>query len=596
MVTLTPTPDFPPRQLLKRLAGAKYFERGEDYYDRGFVFDSVVYQGTLTAKVRGSYQSSYRVKLIWNGESLDHDCSCPLGDEGEFCKHCVAVGLTWLDLKEDASEASSNAKTPSVSMEDVKTYLKQQKPDVLVEMLMQQAIEDDRLREKLLIKTAKSTQGKDLNLQQFKKALEKAIRVRDFVDYYHMRAYAAGIDAVTESLQELLKEGYTQETIDLTEYALSLLEDSLNSMDDSAGYMTGIMETLETLHHDACKQGQPKIEPLVKRLFAWQIRTEWDTFSNVLEDYADVFGKEGISLYRRLAEAEWEKVPALKPGDKDSEKYGRRYRITQIMDSLAKQAGDIEAVVAVRERDLSEPYDFLRIAHLYRDAGLPQKALVWAEKGVHAFPGKTDHRLHSFLIEAYHQCGNHRKTLELAWQAFTESPNLSTYQKLKTYTAQQDDWEDPWPPMRVKALAFIREEIQKNHQSRKSSYAYTQRDGQPNQTELIKILLWEGDVQTAWEEAQQGWCPNSLWIELAQKREENHPADALKIYQDQVEPTLAIKNNTAYQQAIRYLVKIKELMTRLKKQTTFKKYLNDIRATHKAKRNFIKFLDAEKGL
>ncbi|MBK8191395.1 MAG: hypothetical protein IPK79_13225 [Vampirovibrionales bacterium] len=146
--------------------------------------------------------------------------------------------------------------------------------------------------------------------------MEKAIRVRDFVDYYHMRAYAAGIDAVTESLQELLKEGYTQETIDLTEYALSLLEDSLNSMDDSAGYMTGIMETLETLHHDACKQGQPKIEPLVKRLFAWQIRTEWDTFSNVLEDYADVFGKEGISLYRRLAEAEWEKVPALKPGIK----------------------------------------------------------------------------------------------------------------------------------------------------------------------------------------------------------------------------------------------------------------------------------------
>ncbi|MBK8191394.1 MAG: hypothetical protein IPK79_13220 [Vampirovibrionales bacterium] len=67
--------------------------------------------------------------------------------KGEFCKHCVAVGLTWLDLKEDASEASSNAKTPSVSMEDVKTYLKQQKPDVLVEMLMQQAIEDDRLRE-----------------------------------------------------------------------------------------------------------------------------------------------------------------------------------------------------------------------------------------------------------------------------------------------------------------------------------------------------------------------------------------------------------------------------------------------------------------
>ena len=596
MATLAPTHDCPPRPLLKRLAGAKYFERGEDYHERGFVFDLVVYQGKLTAKVRGSYQSAYRVNLVWDGKCLDHDCSCPLGDEGEFCKHCVAVGLTWLGLKEECSETGSKARTSFVLMEDIKAYLKQQKPDILVELLMQQAMENERLRERLLMKAAKSTKGKGLDIRQFKKSLEKSIQVRDFVDYYQMRSYAAGIDTAIESLQALLKEGYTAETVELTEYALSLLEDALNSMDDSDGTMTGIMEMLEALHHDACKQGTPEIEPLVKRLFSWQIRTQWDIFSNLLEEYADVFGKEGLALYRRLAEMEWAKIPALKPGDKDPEKYGRRYRITRIMEALAGQSGDIDAVIAVRERDLSEPYDFLRIAHLCRDAGLLQNALIWAEKGLKAFPGKTDQRLRSFLSDVYYQCGNYQKTRELAWQTFAESPTLSTYQKLKTYTAQQDNWEDPWPPLRVKALAFIRETIRKNHQTKKPFYAYTQRDWQPNQTELVKILLWEGDLQTAWEEAQQGWCPDSLRIELAQKREETHPADALKIYQDQVEPTLALKKNTAYHQAIRYLVKIKELITRLEKQAAFKKYLEGVRETHKAKRNFIKFLDATKVL
>jgi hypothetical protein len=56
-------------------------------------------------------------------------------------------------------------------------------------------------------------------------------------------------------------------------------------------------------------------------------------------------------------------------------------------------------------------------------------------------------------------------------------------------------------------------------------------------SELVTIFLWEKDVEAAWREAREGGCSNDLWMDLARKRETNHPEDALPIYQRQVQLT-----------------------------------------------------------
>lgn len=45
--------------------------------------------------MNGSHAGSSRV------HPLTADCSCPYGQEGNFCKHCVAVGLAVLAAGED---------------------------------------------------------------------------------------------------------------------------------------------------------------------------------------------------------------------------------------------------------------------------------------------------------------------------------------------------------------------------------------------------------------------------------------------------------------------------------------------------------------
>jgi uncharacterized Zn finger protein len=110
----------------------------------------------------------------------------------------------------------------------------------------------------------------------------------------------------------------------------------------------------------------------------------------------------------------------------------------------------------------------------------------------------------------------------------------------------------------------------------------------------VRIFLWEKDEEAAWQEAKTGGCSNDLWLQLATKREKAHPEDALPIYQSQIEPALAGKNNQAYRAAVGLLRKVRGLMVRLGREAEFARNLEAIRAAHKPKRNFTKLLDHAK--
>ena len=109
------------------------------------------------------------------------------------------------------------------------------------------------------------------------------------------------------------------------------------------------------------------------------------------EQYADVLGEVGLARYRSLAEQVWDLVPARQGSDTDHS--ASRFRITYIMEALAKLSGSVDEEVVVRARDLSHAYDYVQIVELLVDAGRFDDALVWAERGLASFPDHTDVRL-----------------------------------------------------------------------------------------------------------------------------------------------------------------------------------------------------------
>ena len=123
--------------------------------------------------------------------------------------------------------------------------------------------------------------------------------------------------------------------------------------------------------------------------------------------------------------------PSAEPGRDDPHKYGKRFRITHVVATLARQTGNVETVVAVKKRDLSLPYSYLQIAETYRQAGQHDLALDWAERGLKAFPERPDSRLREFLAAEYHRRKRHDDAMALVWAAFTGRTDLGAVPKLE---------------------------------------------------------------------------------------------------------------------------------------------------------------------
>ena len=192
------------------------------------------------------------------------------------------------------------------------------------------------------------------------------------------------------------------------------------------------------------------------------------------------------------------------------------------MESLASARGDLEELVAIKSQDLSSARRYLAVAELYRKARKRSKAIEWAERGLEAFPERTDPRLREFLADLYHQRKRHDDATALVWDNFADSPSLATYQSLSKHAERAGQW----PQWRQRAIDRLREEAAKQQSRRR---------GRPwalgplrYSSALVAVFLWEKDVEAAWNEAQASGCTHDLWLELADLRASDHPADALR--------------------------------------------------------------------
>jgi len=146
----------------------------------------------------------------------------------------------------------------------------------------------------------------------------------------------------------------------------------------------------------------------------------------------------------------------------------------------------------------------------------------------------------------------------------------------------------------VKALLLLREYIaEKNKQPGMHQLGLGAR---ADHSDLVEIYIWEGDVETAWTEAKNGGCYGDLWLRLAEARAKDNPEDAIAVYSEQLKPALQWAQQSAYEQAVQILHKIRQLMMRIGKQSEFVALVESIRTQYKARRNFIKLLDAQKWL
>ncbi len=502
---------------LQHYAGSRSYAAGVEYAHAGAVTGLVASEHALTAFVQGT--ETYEVTLEVDAEGdLLADCSCPYGAEGNFCKHCVAVGIAW---REDAVSAEGTSVPTWTAFQE---YLEKQEKATLVALLLEQVRKDTNLQNHLLLKIAQAApDAPDMNA--FRKTIRRTFAVSGFLEYGEVYDYVSGIETVLQSLRALLKSGFALETRQLTEYALGELYEQIPNADDSSGSIGGVLSELHVLHLQATLQAPPPLQELVEWLLKIELATEWDIEVG-WKDYLPVLGEWGKQRFCAEVKARWEALPHLAPGDKSAYS-GSRYALTRLMIAFAEEQDDLHAVIAIKKRNLSLPYHFLEIAQLYNKAGEPDAALEWAEKGRAAFPDNTDERLLDFLMEEYTRRERYGDAYAILWQRFVERPMLVAYQLLREYAQVRGEW-DAWRERCWQHLRAARAQKPKPKTAGSLWFPHAY-----DHSEEVRILLWEGRNDEAWQEASDGDCSRDLWLALASTREVSHPEDALRLYQEE---------------------------------------------------------------
>lgn len=86
----------------------------------------------MTEDVNGTHV--YHARITNDDGRLEGECSCPVGRDGDFCKHLVALGLAYLDRQKDAPAEKNK------SVFSWKDFLKKCEKDELIKIILKKQL------------------------------------------------------------------------------------------------------------------------------------------------------------------------------------------------------------------------------------------------------------------------------------------------------------------------------------------------------------------------------------------------------------------------------------------------------------------------
>ncbi|MFJ8542063.1 SWIM zinc finger domain-containing protein [Streptomyces sp. NPDC093586] len=544
---------------LRALAGARSFERGLGYLDA--VSGLEVGEGSVTAVVHGT--EAYEVELTLGGDDGPSGwCDCPYGQEGNFCKHCVAVGLTVLRRAKTIPRQQDAARARASGLEAWLTALSR---DELLALVREQIAESRPLRRRLELRAAAARSDLGTVRDRILTLIDPRPFARyGYVEYADAPAYAQQVAEAADALRTLTADGRAAQAVGPAEEALRVLGETYEEIDDSDGVVGEAAAAVAEAHLEACRVARPDPE----RLAEWLARMVLDDSNDVTDldplDYADVLGQSGLARMRQTA------AEALRRRPSD---WTARY----LMERLVKAEGDVDALVALHAQDLDPSgATHLCIAEELESAGRADEALAWAERGLRECAAQThiDGRLVDHVCARYAKAGRADDVVAVRRDRFRVERSLDAYRQLRGAARSAACWEAE----RVAALAALRED------------ARPDRGGRYGGPVLIDVLLDDGDLDAAWREAV-GRADDRQWERLADLSRETRPAEALAVYRRLVDRSKEPTGDRAYERVARLLLAARDCHRALGTEDAFAVYLAGLRTELNRRRKLMSILD-----
>ncbi|HEU0115291.1 MAG TPA: SWIM zinc finger family protein, partial [Thermomicrobiales bacterium] len=570
---------------------------------------------------------------------VEYFCDCP---RGGFCKHVVALLLTWIDAPE-----RFEVRPPIAGVLAGKSH---EELLALVERMVQQVPELESMIE-LPMPVAGAPSGEALDESVLRRQVEAAF-AND--GGYYGQEYGYGYGYGRSSWHEF------DEWVSFSEVATDLrkLVDLADSYADAEQWRNAvaayavIAETtiphLEEMQDEegslldividcdaglaACLDRQEELPEadrltpaertrLIDALLAiWQADVEMGSV-DIAQEGPETIAREATPDEKRRVGKWLHAAIDRVDGDESTRSWRRReaigflallgpdgglsdeallaeYRAAELWEEtthLLLRLGRADEAIGIAARHLTQPQSLLEFADALLETNEPrrvERALDLVDGRLWEQEGKKPHEdqlLLAWLARQYAAHGEPAKALAMARRRFDGSPSKQTYDAVREAALLPGQPADCWDKARPKMVAALRKQGV---------------DGS-----LIEIFLDEGDVAaavTALEASQKklgratfGFglgelyaAPSGLETRVAEAAETNDPEAAVRIYRRMADREIEARQRTHYQQAAAYLARVKQILANAGRAEQWTTDIAALRQNHKALRALREELDA----
>ena len=558
---------------VRRLATARSFERGEEYYLSEAVFDTQRRGNTITAQVEGSRYQPYRVTVVLDPAGVQHaDCTCTY-DWGGICKHIVAVLLTYVH----EPDVFAVRLDPSEMLADLDAGILR---TLLADVIERHPDLQDEVEARLALHRAQGEPAEEKPHKRRSSLDPDLIRRRvvgilhSLDGLRHSQAYWE-VSGMVDGLCQLLQEARDFVAADDAESALTILralgEEVIETYPEFEYAETDVAEFIKDM-------GDPLAEALLSCDLSPDRRQQWEDRLSRWAEHLQGYGIYEPVDAARAALRGWDAEP-----DEGEEEFAadlvdarlnileRRGEAAEFLN-LARDAGRhlryaLKLVEMDRAREavdyalahLAQAEEALTLAERLRETGNLAGATAVAECGL-GLEGHR-HRLGTWLGDVAAGLGQVELALRARMVAFEDRPSLEGYRAVCLLAG------DHWPELQPGLLDLARQGALDDA--------------------LVDILLYEGSdrmVDEAIAVAEREAWNYRMLEKVADAVIAIRPDWVIRVSQAQAEGLIDRVQSKYYAAAVRWLAKVRAAHLSAGREEEWRTYLGGLRRRHHRKR------------
>ena len=613
------------------------FRKGHDYYLNQAIVEPTLSESVLWAFCHSSSGGPYRVEATLalasdqsSKKLVSGICTCP---RGGFCKHLVALLLTWLHQPERFVVRTGLMRQLSEkSREELLALLEQlvqRQPDIepLVELLIELPLGATTQQKK------RPGRGRERTLDL------SAIQSQVASAFYHAGGGWGAASRVAADLEQLC--GIGKDFAEAGEWAnaqtvyATLAEETIIQYEGlhDEGQVSWILGEcaaglVACLNAQSTLPRNERLDALAREELLISLFSLWKFGSNYGGIGVDVAGAmaEQVTKHERKGVEAWVRQE-MRPGQDFSSKWHNRriidflatlkqaedfndedlleeYRKVGLHKEMAEkflQLGRENEALGVAQANVTESMDvtwfaeqLLKSGEMWRDQALAfvEMRLGEVKPALQGKPqdftyAQTVDTYRRWLSEKYLLYGQTKQALDMERARFEASPDNTTYRSVRSAALATGQPEDLWPGLRPQLIRTL--EQQGRWGALISIYLDEKEVGQALAA-LAEIERTPRAPFYGYGSRSEG--PSSHYqAQVAEAAEEAYPDEAIRLYKPVVQRLIDGRGRENYQQATGYLIRIRLLYQKQGREAEWNTYITNLRNSNKSLRALKEELD-----